>query len=76
VNPTLPVESPKTWHPHLGQNFRVTVLPLVAVLLCSASAPDTLMPAEGKMAFAVPLPAMYWQSRHQHNLEMTGSAVI
>ena len=58
VSPTLPEESAKRWDPQFGQNLRRTVLPLSPFLLYTVSEPVTSMLSEGKMAFAVPLPAM------------------
>jgi hypothetical protein len=37
--------------------------------------PVTSIAALGKMAFAVPLPEIFWQTRHQQILAITGSAL-
>lgn len=60
--------------PQLGQNWRVTSLPLSALLVYSASAPVTITPSAGTSMFTVPLAARCWQSRHQHTLVARGSA--
>ena len=57
------------------QIMRVTVLPLSAVLVCSASAPLTLNASSGTIRLTVPLVARCWQSRHQQMQVAMGSAV-
>lgn len=58
VRPARPVESAKRWHPQFGQKRRRTVLPLSPWLLYSASVPEISMFGVGKIAFAVPFPAI------------------
>ena len=63
------------WLPHLGQKWRVISLPLSALLLKLLIVPLTSMPALGKIAFAVPLPEIFWHARHQQILATSGAAV-
>ena len=63
------------WLPHLGQKWRVISLPLSALLLKLLMAPLISMAVLGKIAFAVPLPDIFWQTRHQQIRATSGSPV-
>jgi hypothetical protein len=51
-------------------------LPLSALLVKQRIVPVTSMDEVGKMAFAVPLPENFSQTRHQQILDINGSALI
>jgi hypothetical protein len=76
VRPGRPLESENNWEPQLGQNRRVTVLPLSAVFSCWPGAPVIWMASLGKMTLTVPLDEIFWQSLHQQILDGPASAVI
>jgi hypothetical protein len=61
--------------PQPGQKCREIRLPLSAVLAKQYVVPETSMAALGKIAFAVPLPEIFWQSRHQQMRATIGSPV-
>ena len=60
--------------PQLGQNCRVTRLPLSALFVCAASGPETASASAGTRTLTVPFAARCWQSRHQHTRVASGSA--
>jgi hypothetical protein len=62
--------------PHFSQNLRCMWLPLSAILEKSRSGPVMVTALARNMRFTVALPAAkYWQSRHQHTLVETASAL-
>lgn len=67
------VDLAKRWVPQLGQNWRVTSLPLSAVLVCSDSVPETVSPSAATSILTVPFAARCWQSRHQQTRVSRGS---
>jgi hypothetical protein len=60
--------------PQLGQNWRVTSLPLLALFVCSDSAPETTSASTGTSTFTVPFAPRCWQSRHQQTRVTSGWA--
>jgi hypothetical protein len=76
VRPGRPLESEKSWLPHLEQKRRVTVFPLSAVFSCLPGVPETFIASLGKMTLTVPLEEILWQSLHQQILDGPASAAI
>lgn len=62
--------------PQLGQKWRDIWFPLSARLVKQPIAPVTSIAELGKIAFAVPLPEIFWQTRHQQIRETKGSPLI
>jgi hypothetical protein len=69
-------ELAKRWQPQFAQKWRDIWFPLSAWLVKQLISPVTSIAALGKIAFAVPLPEIFWQTRHQQILAMSGSPII